>query len=285
MTRETARLLIYCPDRKGIIAAVTAFIAQHDGNILEADQHTDPQHGQFFMRLEVELGGFDLTRDTFSQAWAGLAKSFAMRWRIYWGNEIKRMAILVSRESHCLSDLLWRWKSGELRVAIPFVASNHDLLRDLVSGYGIPFRHLPINDSNREEQEQNLREMLAEELVDFFVLARYMQILSSEFVADYPERIINIHHSFLPAFAGPRPYHQAHERGVKIIGATSHYVTDQLDQGPIIAQQTMPVGHRDTIDDLVRKGRDLERVVLASAVRLHVEDKILVSQNKTVVFD
>lgn len=285
MTPETARLLISCPDRKGIIAAVTAFIAQHDGNILEADQHTDPQHGQFFMRLEVELGGFDLTRDTFSQAWAGLARTFAMRWRIYWGNEIKRMAILVSKESHCLSDLLWRWKTGELRVEIPFVAGNHDLLGDQVSGYGVPFRHLPIEDGNREKQEHALRELIDREKIDVIVLARYMQVLSPAFVAAYPEQIINIHHSFLPAFAGPRPYHQAHERGVKIIGATSHYVTDQLDQGPIIAQQTMPIGHRDTIDDLIRKGRDLERVVLASAVRLHVEDKILVSQNKTVVFD
>jgi formyltetrahydrofolate deformylase len=285
MTPETARLLISCPDRKGIIAAVTAFIAQHDGNILEADQHTDPQHGQFFMRLEVEPGGFDLTRDNFSQAWAGLAKSFDMRWRIYWGNQIKRMAILVSRESHCLSDLLWRWKTGELPVEVPFVAGNHEFLRDQVSGYGIPFHHLPMDEGGIHHQEDALRNLLASEKIDFVVLARYMRILSPGFVAAYPERIINIHHSFLPAFAGPRPYHQAHERGVKIIGATSHYVTDQLDQGPIIAQQTLPIGHRDTIDDLIRKGRDLERVVLASAVRLHVEDKILVSQNKTVVFD
>lgn len=285
MTPETARLLIYCPDRKGIIAAVTSFIAQHDGNILEADQHTDPRNGQFFMRIEVELGGFDLTRDTFSQAWAGLAKSFSMRWNIHWSNEHKRMAILVSKESHCLSDLLWRWKTGELRVEIPFVVSNHEVLAEQVSAYGIPFHHLPVNDRNKEEQEQTLRDILAEQAVDFMVLARYMQILSPQFVADFTERIINIHHSFLPAFAGPKPYHQAYERGVKIIGATSHYVTDQLDQGPIIAQQTLAVGHRDSVEDMIRKGRDLERVVLASAVRLHVEDKILVSQNKTVVFD
>lgn len=285
MTPETARLLIYCPDRKGIIAAVTSFIAQHDGNILEADQHTDPRNGQFFMRIEVELGGFNLTRETFSQAWAGLAKSFSMRWNIQWSNEHKRMVILVSKESHCLSDLLWRWKTGELRVEIPFVVSNHELLAEQVSAYGIPFHHLPVNDRNKEEQEQTLRDMLAEQAVDFMVLARYMQILSPQFVADFTERIINIHHSFLPAFAGPKPYHQAYERGVKIIGATSHYVTDQLDQGPIIAQQTLAVGHRDSVEDMIRKGRDLERVVLASAVRLHVEDKILVSQNKTVVFD
>ncbi len=285
MTPETARLLIYCPDRKGIIAAVTSFIAQHDGNILEADQHTDPRNGQFFMRIEVELGGFNLTRETFSQAWAGLAKSFSMRWNIQWSNEHKRMVILVSKESHCLSDLLWRWKTGELRVEIPFVVSNHELLAEQVSAYGIPFHHLPVNDRNKEEQEQTLRDILAEQAVDFMVLARYMQILSPQFVADFTERIINIHHSFLPAFAGPKPYHQAYERGVKIIGATSHYVTDQLDQGPIIAQQTLAVGHRDSVEDMIRKGRDLERVVLASAVRLHVEDKILVSQNKTVVFD
>lgn len=285
MTVQTARLLIYCPDQKGIIAAVAGFMAQHGGNILEADQHTDPQRGEFFMRVEIELGGFTLDRATFDAAWSAVAQPFGMRWRIYWGNEIKRMAILVSKESHCLSDLLWRWKSGELGVEVPFVAGNHPDLREHAEACGVAFHCLPVTPETRRDQENGLRALMRDHAVDFVVLARYMQILSSALVAEYRERIINIHHSFLPAFAGPRPYHQAYERGVKIIGATSHYVTEQLDQGPIIAQATTHIDHRDTVDDLVRKGRDLERVVLATAVRQHVEDKILVSQNKTVVFD
>ncbi len=285
MVPETVRLLITCPDARGIIATVAGFIAEHDGNILEADQHTDPQHGEFYMRVEVELDGFNLARDTFTTAWGPVAKSNKMSWRVYWGNETKRMAIMVSKESHCLNDLLWRWKTGELRVEIPFVAGNHADLAEQVEAFGIPFHHLPVSPANKSAQEDRLLGFLDEAGVDFTVLARYMQILSPEFVARFPDRLINIHHSFLPAFAGPRPYHQAYDRGVKIIGATSHYITDQLDEGPIIAQATLPVDHRDTIDDLTRKGRDLERVVLAAAVRLHVEDKILVSQNRTIVFD
>ncbi len=285
MALQTARLLISCPDRPGIIAAVAGFIADHGGNILEADQHTDPERGEFFMRVEIELDGFALEHGTFDKAWASVADSFDMRWHVYWGNEIKRMAVLVSRESHCLSDLLWRWKTGELCVEIPFVAGNHPELREHADACGVHFHCLPVTDENKREQEQSLLSLLREHDVDFVVLARYMRILSPEFVGQYPERIINIHHSFLPAFAGPRPYHQAHERGVKIIGATSHYVTERLDEGPIIAQATAHIDHRDTVEDLVRKGRDLERVVLATAVRQHVEDKILVSQNKTVVFD
>ncbi len=285
MALQTARLLISCPDRKGIIAAVAGFMARHGGNILEADQHTDPQHGEFFMRVEVELAGFGLDRRTFKDAWESVAGPFDMSWRIYWGNEIKRMAVLVSKESHCLSDLLWRWRTGELRVQIPFVAGNHADLKEHVDVCGIPFHHLPVTAGTKQDQENSLLSLLHDANVDLVVLARYMQILSPDFVAQFPERIINIHHSFLPAFAGPRPYHQAYQCGVKIIGATSHYVTERLDQGPIIAQATTPVDHRDTVDDLIRKGRDLERVVLATAVRLHVEDKILVSQNKTVVFD
>jgi len=285
MTRETARLLITCPDQRGIIAAVAGFVAANNGNILEADQHTDPQHGEFFMRLEVELANFALSPHTFGQAWAAVADRFAMRWRIFWGNQAKRMAILVTKEGHCLSDLLWRWKSGELPVDITFVAGNHQDLADHVAACGVPFHYLPPTAARSEVHEQRLRALLTQDRVDVIVLARYMQILSPQFVADYQERIINIHHSFLPAFAGPRPYHQAYERGVKIIGATSHYVTEELDKGPIIAQATLPIDHRDTIDDLVRKGRDLERVVLAAAVRLHVEDKLLVSKNRTIVFD
>ncbi len=285
MTPQTARLLIFCPDSRGIIAAVAGFIAEHSGNILEADQHTDPQHGEFFMRVEVELDGFRLHRENFHEAWSAVANRFQMRWRVYWGNEIKRMAVLVSRESHCLNDLLWRWKTGELPVELVFVAGNHDGHRAAVETCGVAFHHVPVSAENKAAQEAGLLDLLRAARVDFVVLARYMQVLSPAFVAAYPERIINIHHSFLPAFAGPRPYQQAYDRGVKIIGATSHYVTDELDQGPIIAQSTLPVGHRDSVEDMIRKGRDLERVVLATAVRYHVEDKILVSQNKTIVFD
>jgi len=285
MATDTARLLISCPDKKGIIASVAGFMAQHGGNILEADQHTDPQHAEFFMRVEIELDGFTLGRDTFAAAWGNVADPFDMRWRIHWGNQTKRMAILVSKESHCLNDLLWRWKTGELCVDIPFVAGNHLDLREHADACGVPFHCLPVTQETRGKQEAELSRLLDTHDIDFVVLARYMQVLTPGFVARFQDRLINIHHSFLPAFTGPKPYHQAFERGVKIIGATSHYVTDQLDQGPIIAQATAHVDHRDTIGDLIRKGRDLERVVLATAVRQHVEDKILVSRNKTVVFD
>ena len=285
MAHGTVRLLISCPDRKGIVAAVAGFVVEHGGNALETDQHTDPGEGMFFMRIEVERNGFDLDRDSFAPAWQPVADRFDMKWRVYWGNEIKRMAILVSREGHCLADLLFRWKAGELEAEIPFVASNHPDLREQVAACDVGFHYLPVSAESRAAQETELLALLDAADVDFIVLARYMQVLSPGFVAKYPERIINIHHSFLPAFAGPRPYHQAYERGVKIIGATSHYVTDQLDEGPIIAQATAPVGHRDSVEDLIRKGRDLERFVLATAVRLHIEDKVLLSRNKTVVFD
>jgi formyltetrahydrofolate deformylase len=284
MTSQTARLLISCPDRKGLIAAIAAFIAQYEGNIVEADQHVDPEHGEFFMRVEVELDGFCLNPENFAGAFQPFANRFGMCWSMSWGNLTKRMAVFVSRQSHCLNDLLWRWRSGELPVELPLVIGNHTDCAEAVRNCGVAFEHLPIAPENKAEQEARARALLESAGVDFIVLARYMQVLSGDFVAAYPNRIINIHHSFLPAFAGRKPYHQAYERGVKIIGATSHYVTEQLDDGPIIAQETLNVDHRDDIDDLIRKGRDLERVVLATAVRLHVEDKILVSRNKTVVF-
>lgn len=285
MDKETARLLVSCSDGRGIIASVAGFIAQHAGNILDADQHTDPQHGEFFMRVEIEKKGFQLDDQTFEAAWRPVADRHGMSWRIFWGDKIKRVAILASKESHCLSDLLWRWRTGELRVEVAFVAGNHLDPKEHADACGAAFHHLPVTPQTRADQERRLVALLEEERIDFVVLARYMQILSPSLVARYRDRIINIHHSFLPAFAGPKPYHQAFERGVKIIGATSHYVTDELDEGPIIAQSTMPVDHRDTIDDMIRKGRDLERIVLATAVRQHVEDKILVNQNRTVVFD
>lgn len=261
------------------------FLASNGGNILEADQHTDADQRQFFMRVEIEEAGFALSQESFAHAWDDVATKFEMQWRISWGHERKRMAIFVSKETHCVSDLLWRWRTGELEVDVPFVAGNHAELEETAGAFGIPFHYMPVTKETRADQEVALRSLLEREQVDFVVLARYMQILSPEFVEAYRGRIINIHHSFLPAFAGPRPYHQAFERGVKIIGATSHYVTEDLDQGPIIAQSVAPVDHRDALADLVRTGRDLERMVLSTAVRLHVEDKILVRQNKTVVFD
>jgi len=281
----TAKLLIACPDRPGIIAAVAGFIAAHAGNIVEADQHSDPQENAFFMRVEIEREGFELSPSLFPTVWKPLADRFQMRWRMEWGDRPKRMAVMVSKESHCLSDLLWRWSSGELCVELPIIVSNHPDLQELVVRSGVAFQYLPVLAGGKKQQERQVLELFDAQKIDFVVLARYMQVLSRSFVAAYRDRIINIHHSFLPAFAGARSYHQAFDRGVKIIGATSHYVTDVLDDGPIIAQGTLPVNHRDSVEDLIRKGRDLERVVLATAVHQHVEDKILISGRKTIVFD
>lgn len=284
MSADTVRLLISCPDARGIIAAVANFVALHSGNILDADQHTDADRGEFFMRIEIDPAGFGLSAQTFAGAWQPLADRFSMTWRVHWGDRRKRMVILVSKQDHCLQDLLWRWRTGELLVDIPVVISNHGDLAASVEGFGIEFQHVPLDAASRSRGELRMHGLIEDAQADFVVLARYMQILSSDFVAAFPGRIINIHHSFLPAFAGSRPYHQAFERGVKIIGATSHYVTDVLDEGPIIAQSTLPVDHRDSVDDLIRKGRDLERSVLAAAVRLHLQDRILVNRNKTIVF-
>jgi len=285
MTDNTARLLISCPDQRGLVAAVAGFVLQHNGNLLEADQHTDPHYGHFFMRVEIDLTGFALNRVNFAEAWRPIAERFNMRWRIAWGNQTKRMAILVSKAGHCLTDLLWRQRTGELRVEIPLVIGNHADLAGVVAEHGAAFHHVSIDRDSKDTAQQRMQSLLKEARIDFVVLARYMQILTADFVSAWPEAMINIHHSFLPAFVGPRPYHQAFERGVKIIGTTSHYVTADLDAGPIIAQGTLNVSHRDTVDDLVRKGRDLERTVLAAAVRAHVEDRILVHQNKTVIFE
>ncbi|MGE3181001.1 MAG: formyltetrahydrofolate deformylase [Phycisphaerae bacterium] len=285
MPSRTIRLLIQCPDRRGIVAAVANFIAQYDGNILDADQHTDALHGEFFMRVEIDPAVFRLSLENFTAAWQPLADKFAMDWSIHWGAQPRRVAILVSKLSHCVSDLLWRWREGELDAEIPLVVSNHEACRAMVEALGVEYRFLPVSAENKKVWEAEVGSLLAEARIDLIVLARYMQVLSPAFVARYPGRIINIHHSFLPAFAGGKPYHQAFERGVKIIGATSHYVTDVLDDGPIIAQSTLAVNHRDSIDDLVRKGRDLERIVLANAVRAHLDDRVIVSRNKTVVFE
>ncbi|MEW6637235.1 MAG: formyltetrahydrofolate deformylase [Actinomycetota bacterium] len=278
------RLLVSCPDRKGLIAAVSSFVAMHDGNILSADQYVSDS-GRFFMRLEIEGEGFGLERGEFDAAFAPLARRHRMEWRISYTDAPKRMAILVSRYDHCLIDLLWRWDAGELDAHIPLVVSNHPDLASRAEGYGIPFHHLPVTKERKAEQEAKVLDLLAEHEVDLIVLARYMQILTPGFVSAYPERIINIHHSFLPAFVGADPYRRAHERGVKIIGATAHYVTEELDAGPIIHQDVAHVSHRDTVDDLVRLGREVERRVLARAVRWHLEDRVLVDGNRTVVFE
>jgi formyltetrahydrofolate deformylase len=278
------RLLISCPDKKGLIAAISSFIAMHDGNILSADQYVSDS-GTFFMRLEIEGEGFGLGRDGFAGAFAPLARRHRMEWRVSHTDTPKRMAILVSRYDHCLIDILWRWDSGELDAEIPLVVSNHPDLASRAEIYGIPFHHLPVTKETKAEQEGKVLDLLFEHGVDVVVLARYMQILSPKLVDAYPSGIINIHHSFLPAFAGADPYRRAHDRGVKTIGATAHYVTEELDAGPIIHQDVAHVTHRDTVEDLVRLGREVERRVLARAVRWHLEDRILVDGNRCVVFE
>lgn len=282
-----ARLLIRCADQPGIVAAVTSFLFQHGANITELDQHsTDPSGGLFFMRLEFQTPKSGLSRQALEQAFDQAAgRRYNMNWHVSYAAERPRMAVLVSAHDHAALELLWRWQRGELRVDIPCVISNHDKLRGAVEAFGIPFHHVPQDSAaERAQAESRMLELLGE-TADFLVLARYMRILGADFVARYPNRIINIHHSFLPAFVGADPYRQAYERGVKIIGATAHYVTADLDQGPIIAQDTAHVSHSDEIEDLRRLGRDLERTVLARAVRWHVEDRIIVDGNKTIVFD
>jgi formyltetrahydrofolate deformylase len=287
MTHSTARLLIRCADRPGIVAAVTTFLFRHGANITELDQHsTDPTGGLFFMRLEFQTQGLDLGRLELERSFEEtVARNFAMDWRIRYASERLRMAVLVSAHDHAALELLWRWQRGELAVDIPCVISNHDRLRTAVEVFGVPFHHVPQDAPvQREQAEQRMLEILGDN-ADLVVLARYMRILSADFVTRFPSRIINIHHSFLPAFVGADPYRQAYQRGVKIIGATAHYVTADLDQGPIIEQDTARVSHSDEIEALRRLGRDLERQVLARAVRWHVEDRIIVDGNKTIVFD
>ena len=278
------RLLISCPDRKGLIAAISSFISMHDGNILSADQYVSDS-GTFFMRLEIEGEGFGPSRDEFAAAFAPLARRHGMDWRVSHTDTPRRMAILVSRYDHCLIDLLWRWDSGELDAEIPLVVSNHPDLASRAEIYGIPFYHLPVTPETKAEQESKVLDLLNDHDIDLVVLARYMQILTPKFVGAYSGRIINIHHSFLPAFAGADPYRRAHDRGVKTIGATAHYVTEELDAGPMIHQDVAHVTHCDTVEDLISLGREVERRVLAHAVRWHLEDRILLDGNRTVVFE
>jgi formyltetrahydrofolate deformylase len=284
-TISTARLLIACPDARGIVAAVAQFISEHGGNLLDADQHTDREHGEFFMRTEFDLSECDLNSENFARAWSPLAERHSMTWRVRFNGRPMRVAFLVGTLPHCLHDLLWRHQAGELPIDVPAIISNQATLRPIAAHAGIPFHHLPVEGPDKSPQEAAIRAILDRERVDLVVLARYMQVLSPAFLRGWENRIINIHHSFLPAFAGSDPYRQAYERGVKVIGATSHYVTEVLDDGPIIVQDVVHVSHRRSVDDLKRMGRDLERTVLARAVRAHVQDRVLVSQNKTVVFD
>jgi formyltetrahydrofolate deformylase len=288
MTTEpdtTARLLITCPDQPGIVAAVTSILFRHGVNITELDQHsTDPEGGRFFLRLEFQTPHLDVPRAALETAFReAVASRFTMDWRISYAADKPRMAVLVSKHDHALLELLWRWQRGELRVDIPVVISNHADLRESVERFGVHFEHVPIDAATHAQAEAQMLARL-EGRTDFIVLARYMRILSADFVARYPHRIINIHHSFLPAFVGADPYQQAYTRGVKLIGATAHYVTGDLDQGPIIDQDTGRVSHRHEVPDLRRLGRDLERQVLARAVRWHVEDRVIVDGNKTIVF-
>lgn len=281
---QSAILLISCPDQKGLVAAVTDFIFQNGGNILHLDQHVDAEAKVFFMRVEWDMAGFLVQSHELNAAFEFVGRRFNMTWALHLSDEVPRMAVFVSKQAHCLYDILSRWRGGEWRVDIPLILSNHADLEDVARQFDIPFRVFPIDKTNKAEQETAQIALLKEHQVDFVVLARYMQILSGDFVAAFPNRVINIHHSFLPAFAGAKPYHAAYERGVKIIGATSHYVTADLDAGPIIAQDVIPVNHKDSVKDLVRKGQDVEKRVLAGAIWQHLQRRVLVYNNKTVVF-
>ncbi len=287
--KNSAILLISCPDAKGEVATIADFVYRHGGNILHADEHADEESGLFLMRVEFDPKDFDIDLADndladFSKHFSPIAEKFRMKWRLALSWHRPRMIILVSKYDHCLVDLLYRHQSGELACEIPLIISNHPDNQPIADFYKIPYTVIAITKDNKRQAEEQIHSLIEEHNADFVVLARYMQILSNDFVNRYPQRIINIHHSFLPAFIGARPYHQAFERGVKLIGATSHYVTEVLDDGPIIEQDVVRVSHRDTVDDLIRKGRDLEKVVLSRAVRRHVENRVLLYGNKTVVF-
>lgn len=282
----TAKLLLHCPDRPGILAEITNFITINGGNIVYLDQYVDRIENVFFTRIEWELNGFMIPRDKIHDYFRTLyAQKYDMDMRLYFSDEKPRMAIFVSKMSHCLFDILARYTAGEWDVEIPVIISNHPDLEHVAKRFGIPYRVFPITKENKREQEDLEMELLRELNVDFIVLARYMQVISPEMIAAYPNRIINIHHSFLPAFVGAKPYHAAFERGVKIIGATSHYVTNDLDAGPIIEQDVVRITHKDTPQDLINKGKDLEKIVLSRAVQKHIERKLLAYKNKTVLFN
>ncbi len=282
---DVATLLVSCPDRKGLVAALAQLLYGHGCNILDADQHTDAAAGMFFQRIRFDLRELHTDRVTLERGIADVAARFAMTYRLSYGNARKRMAIFVSKYDHCLYDLLLRHRAGELSCDIAMVVSNHEDLSAVAAQFGVPFHVFAIQKETKAETERAQWDLLDSARVDLIVLARYMQILSAAFTERYPHQIINIHHSFLPAFIGGKPYHRAHERGVKLIGATAHYATSDLDEGPIIEQDVTRTSHRDSVEDLVRRGRDLEKVALARAVKWHLEDRVLVYGNKTVVFD
>ena len=281
----TATLLVSCPDQRGLVATVAEFVYRNGGNIIHADQHTDTGEQVFVQRVEWETAGFQIPKEGIPNAFQPIADSYGMSWSLHFSDEVPRIAVLVSRQGHCLYDLLARRRMGELNADIPIVISNHQNLEKAATDFGAKFFHLPVDAATKPQQEAQILEKLREWRIDLVVLARYMQILSPEFVQSYPYSIINIHHSFLPAFAGARPYRQAYQRGVKLIGATAHYATAELDGGPIIAQDTVRVSHRDTEATMVHKGRDLEMVTLARAVELHLNHRTIVYGNKTAVFD
>jgi formyltetrahydrofolate deformylase len=283
--KNTAILLVDCPDRKGIVAAISDFLFRHNANILHADQHQDADRGLFLTRVEWDLADFKLPVADFGREFAPVAEQFQMRWRLELSATRPKIAIFVSSNDHCLADLLYRHESGELNCEIPLIVSNHHEAERLAAFHKIPFHFLPVTGAGKPEVERAQLALLKKHAIDLVVLARYMQILSAGFVAQYPQRIINVHHSFLPAFSGARPYQRAFERGVKLIGATSHYVTEILDDGPIIEQDVIRISHRDQLEDLIQKGRDLEKAVLSRAVRWHIEHRILVYAKKTVIFD
>lgn len=283
MAAATATLLISCPDQQGLVAKLANFIYANGGNIVHADQHRDEASGLFLSRLEWQLDGFNLPPDLIGLAFNAIAQPLGATWQLHFSETVPRIAIWVSRQDHCLLDLLWRHRAREFHAKIPLIMSNHPDLADIAQQFGIDYRHVPLKGQDKAERETQQLALLKEYGIDLVVLAKYMQILSSDFIRQFPQ-VINIHHSFLPAFVGAQPYHRAHERGVKIIGATAHYVTEDLDAGPIIEQDVVRISHRDGVADLIRKGKDLERMVLARAVRLHLQNRVLVYGNRTVVF-
>lgn len=282
--RSNAILLISCPDQTGLVATVTQFIHANNGNIVHLDQHVDPRQGVFLMKLTWDIDSFWIPRERIAEKFEEIAKRFSMDWSLRFSDHVHRIAVFVSKQGHCLHDILAHTSSGEWNATIPLIISNHTTLEPVAKRFDIPFAHVPIDSVSKTEAESKQLDLLEQHDIDLVVLARYMQIVSDDFVRKYPNRIINIHHSFLPAFAGAKPYHAAHDRGVKIIGATSHYVTAELDAGPIIEQDVERISHKDNVRDLLRKGQDLEKVVLSRAIWHHINHDILVYGNKTAVF-
>lgn len=285
-SKLNAILLIHCADRKGLIATVTRFLTEHNGNIVDLDEHVEKENGIFLMRVQWDLEGFDIEKENIQKVFEEeVASQHEMTWQLHFTDKLPRMAIFVSKSSHCLNDILSRYYSGEWQIEIPVIVSNHHDHEKVAERYDIPFHYYEVTKDNKAEIEAQQLQLLADLQIDFIVLARYMQVLSDDFINHYPNKIINIHHSFLPAFAGAKPYHRAHERGVKIIGATSHYVTADLDAGPIIEQEVVKISHKDSVSDLIRKGKDLEKIVLSRAIYTHLQRKALVYGNRTIVFD